>query len=648
LGSPYALEALLQEESEDTLPSLVGNLKPDDIPTLVQKAGAGDRQSQVILGWAYFAGSGVAQDYFAAAKWLQAATDQGSGLAACGLGNVYTLKRGPGQDYAKAMTLYRKSADRGQACGEFNVGMMYENGEGVPQDSNEAVKWYLRAAARNGYYAGKAQQFLGDMYFQGAGVKKDYRRAARWYTSAEQSGVAEAEVEFRLGMMYAEGIGVKKDPKESDSWFLKAAEHGNTKAQLVMGTGYLEDKRYDEAAKWIRRAADSGDAEAQDTLAGIYSHGEGVEQSDAQALEWAKKSAEQGNGKGAHDVGFFLCCKSPSTIQQDEAVAYMWFLIAYQAGDEKATTFLAALQADLNGGQIGEARKRANDWLAAHGKSTLAQDPVAALMAESKSTKKNKRAKRASATSGSESNGQSASEGPAQIWAAGESTPGAELFLKEVRREKLGQNYGDAAGKTGITYNLVASGLPKGPTYTLWIWTLGTDPRPATTGFSVDDSGKVICLPAPEHQTGTVAAKWCEQPLESMNITVTAARGEPKRFALMTDDFKVRSFAKTIPFPIEAKDGPCRLSVEMAEPVGQAFEIRGEGFQPNEDVEVIDKSEDEVMRLTQKASTRGEVGGAEFPAVAGKSSGAASWSAQSKSCHVKVDYNWGKAAFEWQ
>ncbi len=362
-----AVLATPQVESDEVLRDLVSNLKPQDVPALSQKASSGDLQSQLVLGWAYMTGAGVERDYVAAAKWLEPAVGQGSGLAACALGTVYAAK-GPRQNFAKAMELYNKSAAQGQACGEFNLGMMYQLGGGMPPNAKEAVKWYERAAGRRGYHAMRAQQFLGDMYFRGAGVKKDYRQAAKWYETAEQSGLADAEVEFGLGLMYAEGMGVNKNESESDSWFLKAAEHGNAKAQLIMGIGCLEGKKYDEAAKWLTKAAEAGEPEAQGYLARMYSNGEGFKQDDAEAVKWATKAAEQGDKDALHLLGFIYCCRMPRTIPADYVASWMWFILSQRAGDKKAPEFLAMLIGETTKEQRQEAATRAEAWEREHQK----------------------------------------------------------------------------------------------------------------------------------------------------------------------------------------------------------------------------------------------------------------------------------------
>ena len=46
--------------------------------------------------------------------------------------------------------------------------------------------------------------------------------------------------------------------------------------------------------KWYRKAAEQGDAKAQNNLGVVYDRGEGVPQDDAEAVKWYRKAAEQG------------------------------------------------------------------------------------------------------------------------------------------------------------------------------------------------------------------------------------------------------------------------------------------------------------------------------------------------------------------
>ncbi len=81
---------------------------------------------------------------------------------------------------------------------------------------------------------------------------------------------------------------------------LAAAELGDSEAQGSLGRmfelGSGVPKNPAEALRWRLRAADSGDAESQLSLAALYRNGGGgVPQDDTQAVVWYRKAARQGN-----------------------------------------------------------------------------------------------------------------------------------------------------------------------------------------------------------------------------------------------------------------------------------------------------------------------------------------------------------------
>ena len=59
------------------------------------------------------------------------------------------------------------------------------------------------------------------------------------------------------------------------------------------GKGVPQD--YAEAAKWYRKAAEQGYADAQNNLGMMYVNGQGVPQDYAEAAKWTRKAADQGD-----------------------------------------------------------------------------------------------------------------------------------------------------------------------------------------------------------------------------------------------------------------------------------------------------------------------------------------------------------------
>jgi len=58
-----------------------------------------------------------------------------------------------------------------------------------------------------------------------------------------------------------------------------------------------------EAVKWYRRAADQGDAKAQDNLGAMYATGRGVPRDDAEAVKWFRRAAIQGDADAENNLG---------------------------------------------------------------------------------------------------------------------------------------------------------------------------------------------------------------------------------------------------------------------------------------------------------------------------------------------------------
>ena len=92
-----------------------------------------------------------------------------------------------------------------------------------------------------------------------------------------------------------------------------------------------------EAVKWYCKAAEQGDAMAQNGLGTMYGNGRGVPQSDQEAVKWYRKAAEQGDAKGQGNLGVMY--DNGWGVPQDFIRAHMWYHVAAAAlsGDEGKT-----------------------------------------------------------------------------------------------------------------------------------------------------------------------------------------------------------------------------------------------------------------------------------------------------------------------
>ena len=109
----------------------------------------------------------------------------------------------------------------------------------------------------------------------------------------------------------------------------KAADGGDAGAQNKLGFMYDQGngvtQDYAEAVKWYRLSAEQGHAPAQYNLALMYAHGAGVPQDDAEALKWFRLAAYQGDADAQVKLGCMYVVGEG--VPQDNAEAYIWFAI---------------------------------------------------------------------------------------------------------------------------------------------------------------------------------------------------------------------------------------------------------------------------------------------------------------------------------
>lgn len=110
------LKAMQREQngqsSEHATASPPIDISAEDLQTLHTQAAQGDATAQYHLGWLYYTGEGVPQDYTKARQWLEKAAAQGDAKAQHNLGVLYYFGKSVPQDYVRAyMWLNLAAAD---------------------------------------------------------------------------------------------------------------------------------------------------------------------------------------------------------------------------------------------------------------------------------------------------------------------------------------------------------------------------------------------------------------------------------------------------------------------------------------------------------------------------------------------------------
>lgn len=295
------------------------------------------------------------------AVWRRRAAQQGGARWQSLTGEAYEEGWLLPSNMEKALYWYRLAA----AQGDFRATYHRKQLE-AKWATAEAEIFAARKAVERG--DSRAQLILGRAYFLGLGLHQSFKKAASLLLSAAEQGRGEAM--YWLSKLTQWEFLAHLAPGEPDTWLRRAAEAGYAEAQweLVLKTGG------DEAHHWERLAAAQGHdkakwrvhnytledvhwhTEAERTIkyaeryyatqdaysnfgnwdnavkcfdAGeLYLAGEGVPQSDEEALKWYRKGVAMGDTLSAWRIGQFYE-EGRGGLTQSYEEALKWYYCAF-------------------------------------------------------------------------------------------------------------------------------------------------------------------------------------------------------------------------------------------------------------------------------------------------------------------------------
>jgi hypothetical protein len=209
---------------------------------------------------------------------------------------------------------------------------------------------------------------------------------------------------------------------------------------------------------------------------------------------------------------------------------------------------------------------------------------------------------------------------------------GVDLSMKETSRTH-------AEDRTLVHYDLYAKGLPHKSVYTIYQVQINGSILKNLDGVTLDEDGRAVCAGTPGTCTGN-------GPNDPIDLMVYAGKGEPKRFALMSDDeAHLKGFVEVVPFPNDATDKGCRIESIIGTPNAELIYVRGNGFEPNSELIIDSESYDEKHHDITKAAADGSYFSAIMPSVLGKKSGTTSLEVKAKNCNPKLTFSWGEGTY---
>jgi hypothetical protein len=152
----------------------------------------------------------------------------------------------------------------------------------------------------------------------------------------------------------------------------QAAENGHVLAMFHLGLYMRHDAKtaqeYEEAARWYRRAAEtggSGFAGAQNNFGDMFENGEGVPKSAADAVYWYTRSALQGEPTAYLSLG--SCFAEGIGVKKDLVEAYFWLALAIprlsDGGNKNAAkSKISEIEKQMSPEQIQKGQRKATDF----------------------------------------------------------------------------------------------------------------------------------------------------------------------------------------------------------------------------------------------------------------------------------------------
>ena len=122
--------------------------------------------------------------------------------------------------------------------------------------------------------------------------RADYAGAvAIWRPLAEKG---DADAQFNLAQAFRLGRGVKTNLGASTAWFERAARQGHTDAQTTLGLLLFQNGDQAQGIRWLKQAAEKGEARAQLVYGTALVNGDGVTQDPAVGYAMVARAAVQG------------------------------------------------------------------------------------------------------------------------------------------------------------------------------------------------------------------------------------------------------------------------------------------------------------------------------------------------------------------
>ena len=217
------------------------SLLTTELKNTISKAIMGDMVEQKSLGYKYYYGEGLSQDYAKAIYWYRASATHGYPVALYNLGICYQQGSGVNKSYFEAFKWFLLAAEKGYSNAQYQVGLYYKGNKiGVRENLSESFKWLDKAAQQGNT---KAQGLIEEFDINIGHIGKNgFHFFSKLAENGDKYGL------YILGKCYWNGCGVNCDYNQALELFKKAALKGHKKAQWEVEQ--WKDSWWDETSGW--------------------------------------------------------------------------------------------------------------------------------------------------------------------------------------------------------------------------------------------------------------------------------------------------------------------------------------------------------------------------------------------------------------
>ena len=152
------------------------------------------------------------------------------------VGFIYFKGVGVEQNFEKAKKYFEEAAEQGDEDAMILLGGMYLRGDGIEKNEQKAVEWLQKAAKRKNLDA----QLVLDIIFNKKSNDTVIQNHREYLIQEANQGNADAA--FLLGMLYAKGEYSPQDFREAFKWLSQAADQGDSEALLLVSILYAEGR----------------------------------------------------------------------------------------------------------------------------------------------------------------------------------------------------------------------------------------------------------------------------------------------------------------------------------------------------------------------------------------------------------------------